>query len=289
MKFCNWVGVPPIPATSEMLCFYAAYLARKLKYRSVKQYMNIVRIIHAECGLPNPCAADYHLTVTLRGIRRHLGDRVCRKEPVTPEILRGLLAGLNVTTPRGAAVWAAALLMFYGLLRRSNVMPPETGHDHTKHLTRGDLKFNRAGLSVSIRWSKTIQFQERVLEVPYPWDPASDLCPTQAVFNSIRLTPNADPGGPALLLCDAPFPKALTPRLFVQELRKALGVTGTEAAKYAGHSFRRGGACWAFQSGINIETIRQLGDWKSSAYTAYVLPSREGLAEATSRMLGTTT
>ena len=34
---------------------------------------------------------------------------------------------------------------------------------------------------------------------------------------------------------------------------------------YAGQSFRRGGASYAFQAGIPIELIKILGDWKSDA------------------------
>ena len=35
---------------------------------------------------------------------------------------------------------------------------------------------------------------------------------------------------------------------------------------FSEHSFRRGGATWAFQSGVPGEMIQILGDWASDAY-----------------------
>ena len=46
---------------------------------------------------------------------------------------------------------------------------------------------------------------------------------------------------------------------------------------YAGHSLRRGGATWAYNAGVPVDTMRILGDccilgdYKSKAYTAYTL------------------
>ena len=44
----------------------------------------------------------------------------------------------------------------------------------------------------------------------------------------------------------------------------------TDAALFTGHSFRRGGATWAFQAGIPGELIQICGDWASDAYKRYL-------------------
>ena len=69
LQFCDLLGLQPVPASSDQLCMYAAYLARRLKYNSVKQYMNIIRILHLEWNLPNPLSGNFKLHSTLRGIR----------------------------------------------------------------------------------------------------------------------------------------------------------------------------------------------------------------------------
>ena len=42
------------------------------------------------------------------------------------------------------------------------------------------------------------------------------------------------------------------------------------ASIFTGHSFRRGGATWAFQAGIPGELIQICGDWASDAYKQYL-------------------
>ena len=286
IAFCNSIGANPVPATTQLLCRYAAFLARKLKYTSIKQYFNIIRLLHSEWGLPNPCQDNFHLKATLQGIRRHLGDTVIRKCPITPDLLLEILDKLNVRTPKGASIWAACLLMFFGLLRRSNVMVnSKADFDPAKHLRRQDLNFTKDGLQVTIRWTKTVQYRERVLTIPYPWKKGEKLCPTQGVYQAVRLTPQASALGPALVCDLSPNPTPLTTGVFMDTLRACLSRPGRDTNQYAGHSFRRGGASWAFQKGVSIELVRQLGDWSSNAYTKYVLPTPTGLANATRTML----
>ena len=285
LSFCASIGAAPVPASPQLLCRYAAFLAQRLKYNSIRQYMNIVRLLHKEWGLRNPCDDSFPLDMTLKGIKRHLGTQVCRKAPITPALLRVILKHLDVATLRGASIWAACLLMFFGLLRRSNVLAPKVGFDPDKHLRRSDLHFTPQGLRVQITWTKTIQFKERELTIPYPWDRGNPLCPTQAVFNAVRLSKQTPQEGPALVISDGPDPAPLTPEVFVDSVRQALRAPGRDTTQFAGHSFRRGGAMFGFEQNISLERIRQLGDWKSDSYTAYVLPTDKGLAEATKTMV----
>jgi hypothetical protein len=181
LRFCNSFGYCAVPASSTTLCRYAAFLAKTLKYNSVKQYLNIVRLLHAEWGLPNPLHNDFAFNCTMKGIRRHLGDNVNRKKPITPELLCKLLSQLDLTSSKDATVWALSLCMFYGLLRKSNVMPDRFNTE--KHLRRRDIIFLPWGIKLQIRWSKVIQFRSRNFEVPLARMRGSTLCPVQAVFN----------------------------------------------------------------------------------------------------------
>ena len=42
-EFCAELCVPPVPASQETIAMYAAYLVRRLKSSSIRQYLNIVR------------------------------------------------------------------------------------------------------------------------------------------------------------------------------------------------------------------------------------------------------
>ena len=57
---------------------------------------------------------------------------------------------------------------------------------------------------------------------------------------------------------------------FVPSTRSTLVSLGHPDKDYAGHSFRRGYACYGFQAGIPIELIKILGDWKSDAVLLYL-------------------
>ena len=56
---------------------------------------------------------------------------------------------------------------------------------------------------------------------------------------------------------------------FISALRKILNGFQTGSA-ISGHSFRRGGATWAFKCGIPGEIIQEIGFWKSDAYLRYL-------------------
>lgn len=273
LNFCRKVGAKPAPASTATLARYVAYLARRLKFSSVRQYLNVVRLIHLEAGLPNPVGDNFHLNLTLRGIKRELATPPSRKLPITPPLLLHLGAGINVRTKKGASVWAAALIMFFSLLRRSNVLPASIADFcPDRQLRRKDITVMKDKLLIKVRWSKTNQYKERGMIIPLPRT-RDALCPVVACFQWFRLSPHADAEGPAF--------GALTASEFVKVIRTSLLPVVDNPSEYAGHSFRRGGACWAFEAGVPIEAIRQLGDWKSDAYTAYILPSTSSLGKAT--------
>ena len=275
LSFCQALGYTAIPASTTTLCRYAAFLARTHKFTSIKQYFNIIRQLHLEWDLPNPIADNYHLSYTLRGIKRALGEKVSRKLPITPDILISWLSCLDLKQPLHINFWAASLLMFYAMLRRSNVLPVSFAtFDPARHLRRKDVIFHKNGCAIVIRWSKTIQFKERTLVIPLPRIHDSNLCPVQALFRTFSMTPNASQEGPALMVTTK---QPLRLQDFLKVLKTVVQQSGLDPKAYSGHSFRRGGASWAFQCGVSIETIRQIGDWKSNAYTKYIFESAETL------------
>ncbi|XP_055958218.1 uncharacterized protein LOC130013559, partial [Patella vulgata] len=59
--------------------------------------------------------------------------------------------------------------------------------------------------------------------------------------------------------------------VFLNRLKMLLRCAGfTDADYFSGHSFRRGGAQWAAQSGIPVTMIQELGFWKSTTYLRYL-------------------
>ena len=281
LAFCTYMGYAPVPATTTTICRYAALLSKTHKYNSIKQYLNIVRILHLEWGLHNPLDQNYNLNCVLKGIRRDLGDSVNRKLPITPMILLDILKYLSMDNIVHCNVYAASLVMFFGMLRRSNVLPSsKSKFDTRRHLRRQDVSFRPTGVIIKIRWSKTIQFHERELNLPLPRIPGNVLCPTQAVYKCFQMSPNADPSGPAFMIDNNP----LTIHRFLQIIQHALTSSGYNSKSFGGHSFRRGGATWAYHCGVPVDSIRQIGDWRSNAYVNYIFETPESINKCISNM-----
>ena len=282
------MGYCAVPADPATICRYAAMLARSHKFASIRPYLNIIRILHLEWGLQDPLKDNYSLSSLMKGIRRSLSAAVCRKLPITPALLSHILSTLDLSQPLDSCIWGAALIMFGAMLRRSNVLPLSQGSfDMNKHLRRQDILLYRDRLVVHIRWSKTIQFKERSLAIPLFRINGSLLCPVQAVFHAWRLSPGVHADSPAFVYrssaSDAEY-RPLTAPVFLQAIRKGLASAGVDSALYGSHSFRRGGASHAFQAGLSADSIRQIGDWRSQAYTAYVSHDDSSLQAAMGQM-----
>ena len=280
------MGYTPVPATTEVLTRYAAVLARSLKYQSVKQYLNIVRILHAEWNLDNPLLNNYQMQCVMRGIRRSLGDTQSHKAPITPDLLLKILSKLDLNLQADTAFWAALLLMFYGMLRVGNVLCKGHPCTHERHLVCSDISFQKNELNVIIRASKTIQFADRTLELPIPRaKPSNVLCPVQAMLLYVQGPQSLGVNGPLFITSNGYTDRPLTAALFAQRLKSVLSAIGVNTQSYATHSCRRGGASWGYRLDVPVDTIKVIGDWKSLAYQRYIVTERPLITHAMQRMV----
>jgi hypothetical protein len=165
-------------------------------------------------------------------------------------------------------MWCLYLFAFFLMLRKSNLVVTSKTETE-KQLRRSDVVIGERQLLVSIRWSKTIQFGDRILTLPLLAIPGSPLCPIQAYNNMLDLVP-APAESFAFVL---PSKKGLIPVSYSglqSSLKKVLQTLGLDPQAYASHSFRRGGATWAFKAKVPANLIQFHGDWKSDAYKRYL-------------------
>ena len=87
---------------------------------------------------------------------------------------------------------SSSFVSFYGMFRKAHLLPTSPGKfDSSKHLTKAELRFFPWVTLIVIRWRKTTQFRERVVEIPLPCVPRSKLCPTAAILHAFSFTPPA--------------------------------------------------------------------------------------------------
>jgi len=133
------------------------------------------------------------------------------------------------------------------------------------NLTRGDFAMESANqiskvMWVSIRHSKTNQFNEYVHYVPLIPIPGSHMCPVEAVTKALSLARHKKPKDPAF--CYPSLPRS-------SKFKILAGKIGLNPDKVSGHSFRRGGATFAFGLTNNHSLIKYVGDWLSDCYLIY--------------------
>jgi len=267
------MGYQPVPLQHSHLLQYAAFLARILKPSSIRSYLNIIGILHKEFGLPNPLLDNWALKSLLTGINRVKGSPPQQKLPITPAILMDIHSTLCFTNSLDSSFWAICLVAFFGMFRKSHLVPLSTSKfDPGKQLTKADFKIFSWGILIVIRWSKTIQFREREVKIPIPCIPYSKLCPVTATNHAFHFTLNDTTNSQAFNYLDQSTDthKCFTYGMFINKLKHHLTLIGVNPANYSGHSFRRGGASFAYQSGIPIELIKALGDWRSDAVLVYL-------------------
>lgn len=253
------MGIPPVPVTDKTVALYAAFLARTLQPSSVTQYLNIVRILHLECGESHPYKDSWLVKSTLRGIERDKGCPVNRKTPMTPHVMLAVKCQLDLSDLKDRVFWAALVVMFFGLLRRSNLFQDGSGFDPDKQLTRDCFVVHDSGkMCVVIRWSKTIQKREKTMTITLPVLPRHPLCPVTAVISMFQALGPAPPRAQAFPMRGSDFNRRLRQ------------LTSAAAGTYTSHSLRRGGATWALSCGVPGEVVKCLGDWKSNAYLSYL-------------------
>lgn len=271
LEFCQTYKFAPVPISMQQAARYVAHLSLRLKPSSIPKYMNIIRILHLEAGLPDPEVMQMHLVKSvLTGFGKEKGLDVKKAAPISPQLLLLINSQLDLNSVDDVMFWAACLVGFFGFLRKSNLFPPtKKGFSPEKHLCRNSFRRVAGGFDIRILWSKTCQSHERVLVVPLINLPGHPLCPVTAVNVALARTTGAALDGPAFVRrCK----KGWTPMLFkwfVDKLRGHLSSTG-HALDFSSHSLRRGGATWAARCGVQGEIIKILGDWRSQAYQEYL-------------------
>lgn len=271
--FCSMLGYNVVPLPQEKLLRYVAWLARRLTPASISKYLNIVRIIHLEAGLPNPVQDNWQVQTALQGFKRLKNVTPNRKLPITPRMLLQIRSLIDLHSPFGKVFWAACLMGFFGLLRKSNLFWSNLTSKH--FVRRGDLVFHKNYMILTIAATKTIQFAQRKLSIPLLALQDHPLCPVMATRQVLTLSPMLEVHEP-LFSFSSPFGKmVLTYEKFLNEFKRVLSRLGYSQHEFASHSLRRGGASWALHQQLSADAIKLLGDWQSNAYQVYLLPSVE--------------
>ena len=166
---------------------------------------------------------------------------------------------------------------FFGPVRISSItVPHATGWDPAKALLRRDISFFPDGCALRFRWSKTIQFHERTLDITLPKIHCECICPTQAILRFLFLTGQLpEPTSACAIQYVDGRTHLPTPTAIRQKFQALCTAIGLSPVDFNTHSLRRSGACFLLANGVRLEVIKSLGDWRSDCVFPYLTPSTE--------------
>lgn len=269
--FCTYFKLPPLPTSVNILCLYGEFLSRSFKsVSSIQNYISGVKTLHLILGFDFPSEDWFSVKLLYRGLARQNPHLPHRSLPITPDILLKMYPHLDLSDPLDATYWCSFLFAFFLMVRKSNLVPDSTKtFDSQKQLCRKNIRVFENYLIVYIHWSKTIQFGDRKLDIPLVKIKDSPLCPYNAFTHMCTLVP-AGEDDPAFLLPNKKDVTVLTYPVFQNKLRDILQKCNLDPSNFSSHSFRRGGASWAFHCKVPSELIQYHGDWRSDAYKIYL-------------------
>ena len=266
--FCHYYNLKKLPCDLETLCLFAQFLSRSFtSVDSIRNYLSGVKILHLFLDLPFPHFESFYFKLFMKGLKRCNPHTVKAALPITPDILLKIKENLDFSDPNHLTYWCLFLFAFYLMCRKSNLVGTVT--DCSKSLKRGDISVFDNFLLVRFRWTKTIQFQERCLEIPIIKNVSSPLCAYSA-FKDMTKEFLVSADSPAFVVnCNEKY-KPVSYSMLQNFLKLIIAKIGLDPEKYSSHSFRRGGATWAFRSGVSPNLIQLQGDWQSDAYKLYL-------------------
>ena len=223
---------------------------------------------------------SFTLTLTKKGLKRTMGSSPRQKHPIMPDILLSMRSDHTASCSSLGLVYHSVLF----LSANSNLVSASgSSFNPDQHLPRHDIQFPDSHALLRIKWSKTRQFEEGVHLIPLPSIPNLPLCPVSAIRHYFTLVP-APSVAPFFCLPIDQHPgfTPLTATHFTSSLKRLIVTLGLDVANYSLHSFRRGGATYAYQAGVLEHLIKLHSDWRSDAYQVYLslpLPTRAQVAD----------
>ena len=267
LYFTIHFGLKQLPASVDTLVCFLEFMARTSGYGHLKHLYSSVKFLHEALNHSFP-EDNFQLDTTMQGLKRRLANVPFQVLPLNPPVLRKMFRHINLHSPIDRALWASYLVAFYGLLRKSNVVPETSKFDPRKILTKCNVRVDLANNMVYlyIGFEKTNQFGGRDTIIPIPGNSDPALDPVRHVQAALSQN-NEGPNSPAFSYGPGKF---ISYSNFTLRLKELLKKSGYNADLYSGHSFRRGGATFLHECGGTALMVQSSGGWSSQCFTRYL-------------------
>ena len=272
LQFCDDNELQSMPASARTVARFLVFQARTSRYNTVNNCLSAINRLHQTYGYQMEFRQFFLIKMVLSGIKRQLGDSVRQKIPLTPVQMLQIYSHLDMTDPFVSACWCAIMLSFRTLLRKSNIIPDTADSlDSSAHLVRrNEIVFSKEGAVISVHSTKTLQYQERCLQIPLQLLGGSPFC----VVSLLKDHMMKFPGPPNGILFYKRCGRSNVPLFYrdvLKFLKDSVGRIGMDPSDVGLHSLRRSGAAYLHSIGIPLIDIQCIGDWRSLAVLSYLI------------------
>ena len=274
IRFCLAYGHLPYTEkgiSTHVLMEYTVYLVKSaISVNSINNYTSMgPRLLAEHMNVPwVPTSLRPKLKRVLKAIHRQYGRPISRKRPITIQQLLQIYDVIDHTTLKGATIWASILLGFFAFLRKSTfAIQPNEVFDSAVDLTIDSIGITQNRMHVTVKKTKTIQDQERQLQLLLP-NKQAKLNNITAMKNMLVLrTDSYDAIAPLFKLKQNGT--AMTTAEFDTEFKRLLKKAKLTGKDLSPHSLRRGGTTYGLQCGCDKTCLQLQGDWASDAWVLY--------------------
>ena len=181
LTFCVYYNLEYLPATAGTLVPFLQLKSLTVTYGHLKHLMSAIKFYHQAKNVAFP-EHDFDVNNTLHGLKRELSHTVFQALPLTPAIMRGMFAHLDMSKPKDLSLWCSYLVTFYCLFRKSNSVPKSGKTFNVKRLLmRKHIRVDKDNnmVYVHVTFSKTIHFGQRDLVIPIPGNEDAAMDPVR--------------------------------------------------------------------------------------------------------------
>lgn len=269
LRFCSTLGVSGVPASTTTVCQFLCDIAKDLKHSTIQNYVSAINVLHRYMGVEIDFRQHYIIKCCLSGLKRKYGDCVIQKIPITVQEFQAMYLCMDKNS-YNITCWAACMLCFRTLLRKSNVVLDQFKQMNDHFIKRKDVEFTPDGMIITIASTKTIQYNERQLKIPVKRVSSECFCAVALLEHCLNLFP----APPDACLFFKMTTQGVVKPLYYQDmlsfLKSAAKSVGLKPDSVGTHSLRRSGTLYLQSLGVPLHDIQTMGDWKSMAVLMYL-------------------
>lgn len=248
-------------------------LANTCVFSTCNNYLSAIITLHRFFGYERLFRDYFIINMVMKGLGRHLGKAANQNVGRTPVQLCNIYDLIDFSDINVITKWAALILSFRSLLRKSNLVQTVSGKMDMV-ISRADIDFIPQGIILNVRKSKTIQRKEYVLQVPVHYLKNRKLCAASMLTTHLVRTEHIKEG-PLFFLLKGGSWKPLLYSELLKFIKQCVVLIGLPPSEVGLHSMQRSGAAFLHSLGVSLVDIMNTGDWHSLAALAYLISPRE--------------